>query len=319
MLSRIANNIFWMGRYIERGEHLARYSREQYFSTLDAPIAINKKMALSSILRMSGAYDDYLEKYKTVTSENVFDFSAKDPGNLASIHSCIKIARENARSARYKLSAEAYEALNKLYHFSNKFIQQKVPEEQWYEYYQSIINDTYITKGFITNTLMRDEVWLIINTGVHLEKAIQVNRMILTKYQDINHLDKEKLITPVENYFWGNLLKSTDCLDIVRRVYKCDVSKDVVMDFLVLNKNFPKSILHNLQSVNRSINRLNPSKRTNIHSVEFFGGKLEAQLKYMTFDDIKENGNPKKNIELLKTLLDKLYKIADLFEKQYLT
>ncbi|MDW7691086.1 alpha-E domain-containing protein [Flammeovirgaceae bacterium SG7u.111] len=317
MLARIANNVFWMGRYLERAEHLARYSREQYFTTLDAPYTINKKLALESILRMGGSYDEYREKYDNITSERVFNFTTRDPDNVMSIQEMIKIARENARSARYKLSDETWEAINKFYHYVNECASLKFRDEQRYDFYQSIINNTYITKGFITNTLMRDHVWTIINTGVHLEKAIQINRMLISRYTDLSRMDSEKLITPVENYLWATLLKTTDCLDIARRVYKSEINKNVVLHFLILNKQFPKSILHNLKSVIRSLHSLE-SKEMEVGSLEFEAEKLESRIKFLTMAEIRA-ASDEETLKYLIECLDKLNQLAVMFEKKYLS
>jgi uncharacterized alpha-E superfamily protein len=116
MLARVANNLFWMGRYIERSEHIARYLRVNYFSSLDAPheLSQSRQFVLKSLMFMVGAPNT---SNKDLDEADVLYNIGLNPDKEYSIINCIKMARENANSARDIISTELYEAINKFYHF----------------------------------------------------------------------------------------------------------------------------------------------------------------------------------------------------------
>ena len=153
MLSRIANSLFWMGRYIERAEHMARYTRVQYFSALDAPIAQKKEMVLESILSMAGLDDIYKKSHDKLVDEEVLTFLTTDLNHPYSIISNISFARENARGARDTLSSELWESINKYYHAVNDFSMNSNIDEDIYDFSMLIMDNSSIVKGYIEKTL----------------------------------------------------------------------------------------------------------------------------------------------------------------------
>ena len=116
MLSRIANSLFWMGRYIERAEHLSRYLKVHYFSALDAPHSQSKTALLESILNMSGLNEAYTKKHKKIHEQELVSFMTLDTANPFSIISNINYGRENARGARDSITTELWESINIYYH-----------------------------------------------------------------------------------------------------------------------------------------------------------------------------------------------------------
>ncbi|MBC8112726.1 MAG: alpha-E domain-containing protein, partial [Verrucomicrobia bacterium] len=147
MLSRIASNLFWMGRYLERAEHLSQYIKIQYLSSLDAPLSYNKETALDSILYMSGNQEDYHLCHEQIDDDDVLFYTTFDERNTLSLKNCIRMARENARGGRDELASEAWQAINRLYHYTNNFSASNFSQEKRYDFYQSISDNTYIIKG----------------------------------------------------------------------------------------------------------------------------------------------------------------------------
>ncbi|MEL6276199.1 MAG: alpha-E domain-containing protein, partial [Bacteroidota bacterium] len=117
MLARIADSLYWTGRYIERSEHLARYLRVQYFSILDAPMLQSKEFTLQSILNMYGCE---WETDKPVRETDVLRLVGMDYETTLSLRSTIRSARENARSLRHVISTELWESINSFYVFSDQ-------------------------------------------------------------------------------------------------------------------------------------------------------------------------------------------------------
>ena len=191
MLSRIGNSLFWMGRYLERAEHIARYTKVHYVSSLDAPLALEKDLMLESVLNMAGVKALYYQKYPHLTDDDVLHFITLDESNAASILANINWIRENARGTRDCISMEVWEAINRFYHAMNNYNLEKLHQRGVFKFSREVEENSSVIKGYIANTLIRNEVWMLISLGIHLERAIQIINILLTKLQDIEKLDPE--------------------------------------------------------------------------------------------------------------------------------
>lgn len=312
MLSRIANSLFWMGRYIERAEHMARYTRVQYYSALDAPIAQKKEMVLESILSMAGLDQLYKRENDRLVDEHVLQYLTTDFNHPFSIISNISFARENARGARDTLSSELWESINKYYHSVNDFSMKASIEEDIYDFSMLIMDNSAIVKGYIDNTLFRNLEWSIISLGIHLERATQIARILISKLEDIERIDKTLLNTAVENYQWSILLKSCESFDMCRRHYKTSPNRKTCIEFLLLNQFFPKSLLFNLMEVQMHLKILGLNNATDKHTIEFLVGKLTAQFQYMQYEDIGS-----RTMDFMTDTIAKLYKIGERLDAEF--
>jgi uncharacterized alpha-E superfamily protein len=313
MLSRIGNSLFWMGRYIERAEHLARYTKVQYVSSLDAPLAQTKEFVLESILNMAGITANYYQKYPQLTDEEVLYFVTLDESNPFSILSNIGFIRENARGARDCISLELWEAINRFYHTMNSYDADKLYSEGIYEFSQQVEGNSSVLKGYIDNTLIRNEVWMLIAMGIHMERAIQVCRILITKLKDIDKIDPAKLGGPVENYQWTTLLMSAESFDMNKRYYKANPNRRNSLEFLLFNPAFPKSIVYNLNLVQEAIEHISFQGQTGKGSINFMAGRIATQYKFLTIEEVEDD-----IVEFLNETLNKIYDIARLLEERYL-
>jgi uncharacterized alpha-E superfamily protein len=313
MLSRIGNSLFWMGRYIERAEHLARYTKVQYISSLDAPLAQSKEFVLESILNMAGVTHNYNKQYSQLTDEDVLYFVTLDENNPFSVLSNIALIRENARGARDSISLELWETINRFYHTMNNYNADKLYSEGIHEFSQQVEVNTPVIKGYIDNTLIRNEVWMLISLGIHMERAIQVTRILLTKLKDIEKIEPSKLGGPVENYQWTTLLKSAESFDMNKRHYKANPNRRNSLEFLICNPVFPKSIAYNLSLVQTAIHDIAFHEQKGKGSIDFMAGKLATQFQFLIIEEIEAS-----MIEFLTVTLDKIYEIARSLEEKYL-
>ncbi len=315
MLSRIANSLFWMGRYIERSEHLARYTKVHYFSALDAPQTQNKEDLLGSILKNAGLNHLYFKDYQTINEQAVLFYVSLDISNPFSVASAVNSARENARGARDAISTELWEAINKYYHEINDVAIKPFDPDDTFDLMQSMIKNCNIIKGLIDNTMLHTDAWNLICLGIHLERAIQIIRILITKTDDIENLEQNALETTLSNYHWSTLLKSAESYDMCNRYYKATPSRDNALDFLILNQSFPKSISFNLNAAFDHLQKVTAFKNGKNEKFLFNAGKLLYAFKYMTIEEIKEQDV---NVFLNKSL-ETIYKIAGEFEKEYLS
>ncbi len=312
MLSRIANSLFWMGRYIERAEHMARYSRVQYFSALDAPIAQNKEKALESILSMSGLDNIYKKDHKKLVDEQLLKYLTIDMNNPFSIVSNINYLRENARGARDSLSTELWESINKYYHSVNDFSMKASIDEDIYDFSMLILDNSAIVKGYIDNTLFRNLEWSSISLGIHLERAVQITRVIISKLEDIERMDKSQLNTSMENYQWSTLLKACESFDMCRRHYKTSPTRKTSIEFMLLNQFFPKSLHFNLSEVQMHLQILGLHNSGDKNTIEFYVGKLLAHFQYLQYEEIEH-----KTMDFMNETISKLYTIGERLDAEF--
>lgn len=316
MLSRIANSLFWLGRYIERSEHLARYTKVHYFSVLDAPKDQNKEELLMSILKYTGLEHLYFKDYAKIEEQPVLFYVLLDLKNPYSIVSAINYSRENARGCKDSITTELWEAINTYYHEINEEALEIFKPEHTFQFTQRMLDNTARIRGIADNTMIHDVSWDLLHLGFHIERAIQVMRIIITKTDDISKITKNSLDISVQNYYWSTLLKSAESFDMCNRMHKAMPSQENSLDFLILNDQFPKSILFNLE---RSFlllkNLLSFRNDPTTEQLIFEAGKLLYSMKYQSIEEIMEQGVNK----YLNAQLSSVYKLARQFENEYLS
>jgi uncharacterized alpha-E superfamily protein len=314
MLSRTANDLFWMGRYIERIEHIARYIIVQYYSSSDAPLVADQDLSLNSILLMTGLQKTYRDKNAKLTGSKVIAFLTLAENNPYSIRHYVHQVRENARGIRDNISTEVWETINRFYHHVNACdIKDFRRRGGAYDFLKHTVETIVTIKGMGDNTLLRDEVWSLIQAGVHLERAIQINQILIAKMEDLKKIGKTRLNETVENYIWSTLLRSAGGFDMSRRYYIKPLNKARALEFLLLNKKFPRSVIYNLRKLIGDLEVISDHQPSRSDSVEFMAGKLNAKLNFLTVEDIL-NEEQSFLLELKKNLLD----IGEQLEKQYL-
>jgi len=311
MLSRVANNLYWMGRYIERADHLARYSKANYFSSLDAPIlkTYDRTFVLDSMLYMAGIFD-----MDEVVERDVLFRIALDQENPNSIISNITFARENARGARNTISADLWEAMNTYYHKVVSYPQEVYLTTGLYDFNQMILDQTSIVSSKIYGTLLHDEEWAIILIGMHIERAIQIIRIINSKLHDIYKIEQAGLPITEMSFEWSNLLRCLESFDMNRKFYHSIPNRKQVLEFLLLNENCPRSISYSLKGIRRYEEKISRNENQDSNAISFKIRKLSEQYRYLSYDEFKDD-----IYGLLNKTQSKIFEIADELEKKYLS
>ena len=311
MLSRVANNLYWMGRYIERAEHFARYSNKIYFSSLDAPIleTYDRKFVLESMLYMTGIFD-----MEEIVEKDVLFKIGLDTQNPNSIISIITLARENARGARSAISTDLWEAINKYYHLVNSYPVETYVSTGFYDLTQSILDQTSIVREKIAGTLLHDEEWAIIMVGMHIERVIQVIRIINSKLHDIYKIEQAGHPVTEMSFEWSTLLRCAEAFDMNRKFYRSVPNKEQVLEFLILNPHCPRSISYAIDGISRYFSRINSTETHEPESLSFKIGKLCAQYKYLTLEEYNND-----IYGLLNSTQDHIIEIGSELEKKYLS
>jgi len=311
MLSRVANNLYWMGRYIERAEHFARYSKEIYFSSLDAPImeTYDRKFVLESMLYMTGIFDMSADNEKDVLFKIGLD--TENPNSIISI---LNVARENARGARNAISTDLWEAINKYYHLVNNYSVETYISTGFYDLTQIILEQTSIVQGKISGTLLHDEEWAIILVGMHIERVIQVIKIINSKLHDIYKIELAGHPVTDMSFEWTTMLRCTESFDMNRKFYRSIPNREQVLEFIMLNPQCPRSIAHSVNGIQKYLLKLNSDDSIDSRSIIFKIGKLCAQYKYLTFEEYQND-----IYGLLNSTQDLVMEISSELEKKYLS
>ena len=311
MLARVASNLFWMGRYIERAEHTARFMNVNYFSSLDAPNALSqsRQFVLHSMMSMIG---DDAETNVILNEEEVLYDVGLNPDKSYSILNCVKFARENANSSRDLISTEFYESINKFYHFVMNYPLDSYVKSGLYDFMTHITEHTAILRGKIRGTLLHDEVYALIMLGINIERATQIIRVVKTKFEDA-----EKAVggysNPVENSFeWTTLLKCAESYDMNRRYYRKIPTQFTALEFLILNTDCPRSVMNSLNQMEKHINILDSSRYKQKDSAAFLICKMKSEYRFKTIEEIQENIS-----EFVESTLEMLVKISVKLEKEY--
>ncbi len=311
MLSRVANNLYWMGRYIERAEHFARYSRVQYFSSLDAPIlkTYDRNFVLESILYMAGIFD-----MENITEKDVLFKIGLDLQNSNSIISNITFARENARGARNAISTDLWESINKYYHLVTSYPQDTYLSTGFYDFTQLILDQTSILSSKIYGTLMHDGEWAIILIGMYIERVIQIIRIINSKLHDIYKIEQAGHSVTEMSFEWTTMLRCMEAFDMNKKFYRTIPNREQVMEFLLLNPHCPRSIAYSLNGIRRYEEKISRNESRDSNTISFKIGKLVEQFRYLSFDEYKDD-----IYGLLNNTQDKVIEIGSEFEKKYLS
>lgn len=313
MLSRIANYLFWMGRSIERAEHLARYAKVQFVSSLDAPMLDRSTFVLGSLLRMNGSEHDFLAEGLPVEEAALLYWVAGHPANGYSLLANVANARENARGARDSISTELWEMVNRYYHTLNDLQEADIRVMGAFDLARLVETQSITVKGYIENSLLRGDAWRLISLGLYLERAIQVTRILLTKMEDLLYFRQEGGLPAVESYLLSSTLKSAESFDMCKRYYGRQPRKREALEFLLVNPAFPKSVAWNLERVHSLVADMELQLAAQGEPLAFAAGKLASQLRYTRYADLE--ADPK---AFLDGLLQQLYGLAWQLEQKYL-
>jgi uncharacterized alpha-E superfamily protein len=251
MLSRVANSIYWMSRYLERVENTARLIDTQLNMILDLPPMRDDPNAWKPLISITGDEDYFKERYGEATRENVMHFHTFDAKYQNSINFCLTAARENARSVREVIPSEMWEQINRLYITLKGKGASKTAAEQPHKFYTDIKMACHLISGIGYSAMSHGEAWYFLQLGKFLERADKTSRILDVKYFVI--LPRLDYIgSTLDNVQWTALLKSTSSFEMYRKKFN-QISPENIVSFLVFDKEFPRSILYCVQQTEKAI------------------------------------------------------------------
>ncbi|HAG81635.1 MAG TPA: hypothetical protein DD379_26495 [Cyanobacteria bacterium UBA11162] len=286
MLSRVADSIYWLNRYIERAENVARFVDVNLNLMLDLPPGTTQQW--KPLVITTGDSDLFKERYGQATAENVIRFLTFDADYPNSIISVLQMARENARSIREVISSEMWEEVNSFYWMVQNAAQGgslgALPD-----FFTQVKLASHRFAGVMDATMTHNEGWHFGQMGRLLERADKTTRILDVKYFVLLP-SVEWVGTPLDQIQWMSLLKSASAYEMYRKCQR-RITPTAVAEFLILDRQFPRSIHFCLGQVEQSLHQITSTPiGTWSNSAERALGRLCSQLGYLTMDDIVETG-----------------------------
>lgn len=286
MLSRVADSIYWLNRYIERAENVARFVDVNLNLMLDLPGGMPQQW--QPLVSVTGDLEFFNSRYSEANIENVIQFLTFDLQNANSIISCLQIARENARSIREVISSEMWEEINSFY-LMMKEVSDSTSLGALPKVFSQVKMASHRFAGVMDATMSHNEGWHFGQLGRLLERADKTTRILDVKYFLLLP-SAEWVGTPLDRIQWIALLKSASAYEMYR---KCEhhITPSSVAQFLILDRQFPRSIYFCLWQAEQCLHEITQTPTgTWCNGAEKALGKLGSQLGYLTIEDIIQAG-----------------------------
>ena len=291
MLSRVANTFYWMVRYVERADNLARLIDVNQQLLLDSERLDSDRLRdfWQPIILSTGDEEAFNTLYDKAGSAEVIRFLTDDRRNPNSIISCIGLARENARTVRDQLSDELWEELNALYLFTRSEDATRLIVSDPARYYQKIRRSAETFLGIASSTLSRNEAWDFMELGRQLERADKTTRFLdVSSYLPGGPEGVESASHGILH--WTAILRSCGALGAYRG-FKQIINARGVVEFLMFSKDFPRSIRFCVEKADISLHRISGTPRgTFSNEAERENGRLLADLNYGSTEEAFATG-----------------------------
>lgn len=311
LLSRVADAVYWMARYIERAENVARYIGVNLSLQLDLPL--DPAQQWQPLIDTSGDKEVFEKRYGTATQARVIEFLAYDTENPSSIFSCLRSARENARSVRETISSEMWAQVNSMYLQIQS--QRSMPEpERLLDVFRDIRMGCHLFQGVTDATMTHNEAWHFLRLGRKLERADKTSRILDVKYFMLLPSTKD-VGTPYDDIHWAAVLKSVSGFEMYRKKYG-RITPPEVVDFLVLDRDFPRSVHYCVDTANDSLHAITgtPMDAFQYRSEQLLG-QLRAELAYASTETVIAGGLH----EYLDALQDKMNLIDSTMRQEFIS
>jgi uncharacterized alpha-E superfamily protein len=252
MLSRVANSIYWLSRYMERAEDVARFIDVNLQMMLDLPTGSSEQW--HPLISISGDDAVFAARYPVPSRENVIKFLALDTENPNSIIGCLRSARENARTIRESISSEMWEQVNTSYLTVNAAALDPRLIHSPYSFFNEVKKASQLFDGITDATMLHEESWHFYRMGRLLERADKTSRLLDVKYYILLPVLAD-VGTPLDDIQWAAVLRSASALEMYRKRHG-HIAPELIIEFLVLDHEFPRSIHFCLTTANDSLHAI---------------------------------------------------------------
>ncbi len=286
LLGRTANGLYWMNRYIERAENMARL--------VDAGLRMaltrtqNASEEWNSVLLSAGSDAAFTQKYSDYTAANVADFLLRDTSNPSSTMTSIETARNNARMVRTALTRETWESINEAWMSLKRMLAKPIDERDLPSVLDAIKRETALIRGSFYGTMLRNEIFDFSQLGTYVERADNTARILDVKYYVL--LPSISWVgSTLDNYQWESILRSVSAHRSYRWVYEADYKPTNIADYLILNVRMPRSLTFCYRFLTEHLRFLGDDYGER-HACHVTAGKTQAMLAAGSIKDIFDAG-----------------------------
>lgn len=286
MLSRTANNLYWMARYVERAENTARMLDVTHRMSLVPKEPRLADQEWFAPLNITGTLYPFSGRYSQVNATGVLRYMLLDPDNDASIYSCAREARENARAVRGSITSEMWEVINGTWLEMQRVSEDRIASDRVHEFFEWVKERSHLFRGVTVGTMLQDEAFQFNRLGTFLERADNTARILDVKYHVL--LPRvEDVGGAVDYYQWAAVLRSVSAFESYRKVYRDVITPLRVAELLILRDDMPRS-LH--ACMNEAYEILRKLVGGEAHEVLRLAGEMHAALHYGRMDAIFGSG-----------------------------
>ncbi|HRD98770.1 MAG TPA: alpha-E domain-containing protein [Rubrivivax sp.] len=320
MLSRTADHLFWMARYMERAENTARMLDVNYQTALLPQSAQMTEQGWSGLLSISELTGLFSQKHRQVNARSVMEFMVRDETNASSIVACLRAARENARAVRGALTTEVWETQNQTWLEFNRMLKDDALERDPGNFFEWVKFRSHLSRGVTVGTMLQDEALHFLRIGTFLERADNTARLLDVKYQALAGADyfgpgagnggmssgqqptsqassqgatqgpvqdAAKETQEVDFYHWSAILRSVSAFEIYRKVYRNVIHPEKVAELLILRPDMPRSLA---ACMNEAVANLQLVANEQSDETLRRAGRLQSDLRYGRIDEILATG-----------------------------
>lgn len=314
MLSRDADSLYWLSRYVERAENIARILDAAYrLASMPTSYTSSSGNEWESALLTASAYDQFKLAYDEATPENVVEFLVYSEANPVSIRKCFEIARQNARAVRGSMTSEMWEAINGAWLEMRRFKKRDFQRDQLPSFLNWVKEASLRFDGSAMRTMLRHDAYWFTRLGVYIERADNTARVLDVKYHVL--LPREAEVGGgIDYYQWAAILRSVSALVSYQWVYNQNLKPWLVADFLILNSQMPRSLTscyselaRRLDEISHLYGRAGPAQRQ--------ARQTYARLENARIEDIFQSGLH----EFLRDFIADNNRLGAAITDQYLT
>jgi uncharacterized alpha-E superfamily protein len=285
MLSRVADSLYWMSRYLERAEHTARLIDVDLQLRLDQ----SPEGGAGRWLRLLDALQIAPPEDTRIDTASLTHLLTLERTNPSSILSCVSAARENLRQVREQCSTEMWEQLNRLYLQVNNTTKTEAWLLQSHIFFRAVQEGAHLFQGVTDSTMSHGEGWQYIQLGRFVERTDTLARLVGTHFKSLIH-SPDQAVESEEYLEWVGLLKSCAAFEAYCKTYTAELRPLRVAEFLLLNSEFPHSVRFSVDMVHAALSAIGEMTERKAEQPVRLAGRLQATLSFSQIDEILASG-----------------------------
>lgn len=309
MLSRVADSLYWMSRYLERAENTVR----QLDVTLSLLLDTSSTSAETRWQRLLAALGNPPGLIWTGDPDELTRTLIFNPAQPSSVTNCINSARENARQVREEISSEQWQRINRLYHQMHSPQAQSQFRSNMNDFLATVVDGIHLFKGVSDTTMIHGEGWQFIRLGRYLERAYATATLLEVYQESLLNLP-EREHSGYQYLELVGLLRCCTSFEAYCQVYTADLTPDRILEFLLLNRDFPHALRYSIEGVRQALDAIQRTGgRRPPDELLATAGRLHSMLRYTTIEEILD-GSPGR---FLHSIREQCLRIHELIYRYY--